>query len=93
MERGCSERSAAASLLNAIGLPELIARNLDDYRDLALALAPDRAAPATLKAKLSANRPTTALFDTDRFARNLETAYRAIWQRHRAGLPTAPIDL
>jgi protein O-GlcNAc transferase len=65
----------AASLLTAIGLPELITENLEEYEHLALALACDPARLAALKHKLAANRLTTPLFDTTRFTRNLETAY------------------
>jgi protein O-GlcNAc transferase len=65
----------AASLLSAVGLPELIAENLDDYEKLALALARDPASLAGLKKKLEANRLIAPLFDTARFTRNLEAAY------------------
>jgi predicted O-linked N-acetylglucosamine transferase (SPINDLY family) len=65
----------AASILNAIGLPELITTDLDDYEKLALALATDPARLRLLREKLAANRRSTPLFDTARFTRNLEAAY------------------
>jgi predicted O-linked N-acetylglucosamine transferase (SPINDLY family) len=77
----------AASLLQAIGLPELIAKTLVDYQALALKLAREPALLATMKAKLSRNRNTAPLFDTPRYARNLERAYRHMWTRARRGLP------
>jgi predicted O-linked N-acetylglucosamine transferase (SPINDLY family) len=40
-----------------------------------------------LKAKLTAAIPTAPLFNTPRFTRHLESAYRMMWQRHAAGLP------
>jgi predicted O-linked N-acetylglucosamine transferase (SPINDLY family) len=40
-----------------------------------------------LKAKLTAAIPTAPLFNTPRFTRHLEEAYRMMWQRHAAGLP------
>jgi predicted O-linked N-acetylglucosamine transferase (SPINDLY family) len=83
----------SASLLRAVGLPELIAESLDQYREIVLRYARDSVALTALKAKLAANRLTAPLFDTDRFARKLEAAYRAIWRRHCAGLPPAPIDV
>jgi tetratricopeptide (TPR) repeat protein len=46
---------------------------------------------AALKARIAANRASSPLFDTDRFLRNLERAYRAIWRRHAAGKPPAAI--
>jgi protein O-GlcNAc transferase len=78
----------SASVLKAIGLPELIARSPAEYRALALHYARNPSACAGLKAKLAANRLAMPLFDTARFARNLEAGYREIWRRHvrRAGL-------
>jgi predicted O-linked N-acetylglucosamine transferase (SPINDLY family) len=40
-----------------------------------------------LKERLARNRETSPLFDTVRFARNLESAYLAIHERHLKGLP------
>ena len=65
----------AASILTAMGLPELITDNAADYESLALALATDAPRLAALKAKITANRKTTALFDTARFTRNMEAAF------------------
>ena len=77
----------AASLLNAIGMPELITRGTAEYEALAIALGRDPARAAALKAKLAAAIPTAPLFNTPRFTRHLEAAYRLMWQRHTAGLP------
>ncbi|SFN31636.1 tetratricopeptide repeat protein [Variovorax sp. OV329] len=76
----------AASLLQAVGLPELITRDLPGYEALALALArsPDRL--AELRGRLAANRATSPLFDTPRFTLNLEAAYDAMQARRRQGL-------
>ncbi len=79
----------AASLLDAVGLPELIARSLEDYEALALALANDRTRLASLKSRLAQNRETFPLFDTDRFRRHIENAYATMWQRHQRGEPPA----
>lgn len=76
----------AASLLSAIGLPELVAPSLADYERLALKLALDPAALTTLKAKLASHRASFPLFDTKRFTRNLEAAFTTMWARHRQGL-------
>jgi predicted O-linked N-acetylglucosamine transferase (SPINDLY family) len=74
-----------ASLLTAIGLPELIAHSAREYEDLALSLARDRSQLATLKTKLAQHRLTRPLFDTKRFTRDLEAAYVAMWERHQRG--------
>jgi predicted O-linked N-acetylglucosamine transferase (SPINDLY family) len=76
----------AASLLNAVGLPEMITRDAAAYEALAIAIGRDPASAAALKAKLAAAIPTAPLFNTPRFTRHLEGAYRMMWQRHAAGL-------
>ena len=76
---------AAGSLLEAIGLPELITHSLEEYeaRALQFAAAPGRL--AEIRAKLANNRATYPLFDTDRFRRHLESAYITMWERHQRG--------
>jgi protein O-GlcNAc transferase len=75
----------ATSLLHAIDLPELATRSLEEYAALALRLAQEPATLAAIKAKLSANRGTTPLFDTARFTRHLEAAFVGMVARHRGG--------
>jgi len=77
----------SASLLTAIGLPELVVRSEAACRDLAIRLATDRDALARIRAQLAANRLATPLFDSARFVRHLEAGYLAMWQRCVAGLP------
>ncbi len=79
----------AASLLNAVGLPELIAQSPEEYEALAVEMATQPARLAALKAKLAINRTTHPLFDTDRYCRHLETAYLDIWERAQRGEPPA----
>ena len=79
----------AASLLHALGMPELVASSLAEYESLALALARDSARLASLKAKILKNRFSEPLFDTGRYTRNLETALKTMNERQRAGLPPA----
>ena len=71
----------AASLLNAVGMPELAVGNLGEYEALALRLARDPAHLNSLKAHLAEHRSAFALFDTARFTRNLEAAYEQMWRR------------
>jgi len=75
----------AASLLQAIGLEDLIADSLAGYETLALKLAHDADALARVKRKLKQNRDTHPLFDTVRFTRNLERAFAAMCERARRG--------
>ncbi|MFL9823270.1 tetratricopeptide repeat protein [Rhodoplanes sp. SY1] len=74
-----------ASLLRAVGLPELVTGSLADYEATALALAHDPARLAALRARLAENRTTAPLFDTARFARDVETAFAVMWRRWKAG--------
>jgi predicted O-linked N-acetylglucosamine transferase (SPINDLY family) len=76
----------AASLLNAIGLPELIATTPQQYEELAIELASNPRRLAQITSRLRENRLSSALFDTPRFTRNLEAAYTAIHDRYQAGL-------
>jgi predicted O-linked N-acetylglucosamine transferase (SPINDLY family) len=75
-----------ASLLKAVGLPELIAPSLEVYEELAVALATEPGRIEAVKRKLNANKRNSPLFDTVRFTRNLEAAYRQMVERSRAGL-------
>jgi predicted O-linked N-acetylglucosamine transferase (SPINDLY family) len=75
----------AASLLQTIGLDELIANSLAEYEALALKLARNADALARVKRKLKQNRETHPLFDTARFTRNLERAFMAMCERARRG--------
>jgi predicted O-linked N-acetylglucosamine transferase (SPINDLY family) len=74
------------SLLNAVGLPELVTSTPARYEKLAIELASERARLDAVRAKLVRNRSTTALFDTARFTRHLEAAYAAMMERHRSEL-------
>jgi predicted O-linked N-acetylglucosamine transferase (SPINDLY family) len=77
----------AASLLTAIGLPELITPSLDEYERLALRLARDPGALSVVKGKLAAHRDVYPLFNTKRFTRHLEEAFLQMQGRHDLGLP------
>ena len=76
----------AASVLSAAGLPELVTNSAGEYENLALQLATEPARIAAIKRKLAGNRATCALFDTSRFTRNLEMAYRIMQERSQSGL-------
>ena len=76
----------AASLLDAIGLPELITHSLEEYELLAIKLATDPAELKKIKAKLADNRMTMPLFNTALFCHHLESAYSKVYDRHLNGL-------
>jgi len=66
----------AASLLNAVGLSELITHSQEEYEALAVELALDRDKLLGIKEKLEKNRLTTPLFDSTLFTRTTST-YRS----------------
>jgi len=68
----------AGALLTAADLPELITYNLPDYEACAVRLANDPAACQRLRQQLAEVRRSGTLFDTPRFARNLETRLQAL---------------
>ncbi len=76
----------AASLLHAIGLPELITHNHEAYEALALKLATQPEVINAIKQKLAENRLTQPLFNTTLFTQEIESAYQQIWQRQQDGL-------
>jgi protein O-GlcNAc transferase len=75
----------AASLLSAVGLPELVTHTLADYEALALKLARDREYLADVRTRLAQNRKTFPLFDTKRFRRHVEAAYVTMYRRWQRG--------
>jgi predicted O-linked N-acetylglucosamine transferase (SPINDLY family) len=62
----------AASLLNAIEMPELITSSIQEYEKLAVTLGNDRHRVQALKQKLENNKLTTPLFDSSLFTLNNE---------------------
>lgn len=83
----------ASSLLSALGLEELITHSAEEYEDMAVALAADRPRLADIRARLERARRTTPLFDTAGFTRIMESAYRTMVERCRAGLPPDHLDI
>jgi predicted O-linked N-acetylglucosamine transferase (SPINDLY family) len=83
----------AASLLNAIGLPELVTETQDQYEALAIDLAKTPDKLKNIKDKLERNRLTTPLFDTALFTKHIEAAYIQIYERYQANLSPKHIEV
>jgi predicted O-linked N-acetylglucosamine transferase (SPINDLY family) len=83
----------AASLLTAIGLPELITSSPIEYENMAVQLAHNHDQLAGIRRKLADNHLTTALFDTKQFAAHIEAAYTSMYERWQAGLPRDHIQI
>jgi protein O-GlcNAc transferase len=81
----------AASLLHAIGLPELITADLLQYEARALELAQDPRRLADIKTRLIHNRSSFPLFDSDKFCHNIEAAYTQMWESWQRG--GAPVNI
>ena len=82
-----------ASLLNAVGLPELVATTPEDYEAMALDLAASPESLNSVREQLRSQRPVSTLFDTTRFARDIERGFAEAHRRQANGLPPADIDI
>ncbi len=70
----------AGSLLNASGLTELIAKDLNEYEAKAIDLANSPESVNRLKRHLLDHHERLALFDTEKFVKNLEKIYTGLYQ-------------
>ena len=81
------------SMLRAVGLDELISTSLPEYEALALKLSRDSDLMLEFHARLARNRATCSLFDTARFAGQIETAYRRMHEMRMAGRTPAAFEV
>lgn len=77
----------AASLLNALDVPELITHSGEEYVKLAIELARNPEKLKAIRDKIAAHRLTKPLFDTPLYTKHLEAAYEAMYRRYQEGLP------
>lgn len=83
---GNTHRSrVGVSLLSCVGVPELIAGSEEEYVDLAVSLAHDRARIAEYHETLRSRMLASPLLDAPRFARGFEEAIRGVWRTWCAG--------
>jgi predicted O-linked N-acetylglucosamine transferase (SPINDLY family) len=68
------------AVMTALGLPELVARNADDYVAIAVALARDPARLAGLRGGLRARMAASPVCDGKSFAQAFAEALRTMWQ-------------
>ena len=76
----------AASLLNAVGLPELITNDQAEYEAKAIELATNHRKLDIAREKLASSRLTAPLFNTPLFTKNLEAAYEKMYEKYQADL-------
>jgi len=82
----------AASLVTTIGVPETIAGSLDEYKAIALHLAQTPDQLAALKQRILQARATSPLFDSTRFAANLESLFGRMFERWKSGAAPAHLQ-
>ena len=72
---------AGLSQLTNLGLPELAANTAEQFVGIAVGLAKDLPRLSKLRASLRERMQCSPLMDGPRFARNIEAAWRTLWQR------------
>jgi protein O-GlcNAc transferase len=77
------------TILNNIRLPELIAENETAYVELATGLATDPSRLRAIRYNLRQKMSDSPVMDYAAFARDIEAAYRGMWQAWCAKQPTA----
>ncbi|WP_158272836.1 tetratricopeptide repeat protein [Limnohabitans sp. T6-5] len=82
-----------ASLLNTLGLPELITHDLAEYRAKALALCQHPEQLAALRQQVMNSPHRAELFDGQRLAQRMEAAYLRMDERQQQGLPAESFDV
>jgi len=75
----------AASMLRAIGLNELVTRTEKEYEDLIIDLATNSKKLHEIKEKLSKNRLSEPLFDTELYIKHLEEGYKRVYENYVKG--------
>jgi predicted O-linked N-acetylglucosamine transferase (SPINDLY family) len=69
-----------ASILHTLSLPSLIARTPEEFAQVGARLAQDLASLAALRAGLRSRMKRSPLMDAERFTRNIEATFTAMWQ-------------
>ncbi len=82
-----------ASLLRAVGMPELVTEAPEAYECAAIAIAKSPEKQAETRDRLARNRLSRPLFDTKLLVTQLESAFARVHERHLAGLPTDHVQL
>ena len=75
----------AGSLLNAIGLPELVTENLADYEKLAVTLGRQPSRVKSIRRYLSEHGRSSPLFDLPQIVRDIETEFERLAFEARGG--------
>lgn len=68
----------AASIVSAVGMPEMITKTPEEYEELAVKIATTPGKAAKLKKKLARNKATYPLFNTKQFTKDMEDLYKTV---------------
>ncbi len=82
----------AGSLVHALGVPELATHSPAEYEDLALTLATSAPLLRDIRQRVAAHRATHPLFDTQRFCRDLETAFEQMLSEKLGAVPAEAVS-
>ena len=82
-----------ASLLSAMGLPELITATAEEYEELVVRLASTPGALMTLRRQIERSRNVSSLFDSVRKTREIEWAFQHMWSIYAEGRPPQAFDV
>jgi len=69
------------SLMRNLGLPEWVAQDEQDYENKAISMAQNVTYLANLRSEMRARMQASAVMDEIGFARDMEQAYRNMWQQ------------
>ena len=83
----------SGSLLNAIGLKELITSTKKEYEDLIFELATNPKKLKSIKSKLNKNKLTKPLFNTKLYTKKIEASYIKAYKRYQSNLPLENIEI
>ncbi|XP_047524909.1 UDP-N-acetylglucosamine--peptide N-acetylglucosaminyltransferase 110 kDa subunit-like [Pieris napi] len=75
----------AASQLTALNCPELIARDINHYEQMAIKLGTDVNYRKYIRAKVYKARVESTLFDCKHYTKGLEALYEKMWRLHEDG--------
>jgi predicted O-linked N-acetylglucosamine transferase (SPINDLY family) len=77
----------AASILREVGLNELVANDVAEYREHVLRLISDEALRESIRARLNEDHLRSTLFNTQDYVRRIEDLFQQMYDLHRRGLP------
>nr|XP_054755102.1 UDP-N-acetylglucosamine--peptide N-acetylglucosaminyltransferase 110 kDa subunit-like isoform X2 [Lytechinus pictus] len=83
----------AASQLQTLGCPELIANSKQEYEDIAIRLGTDIKFRQHIRAKVWRRRIESPLFNTKMYAQSLELLYAKLWEKYEKGEPCDHVDM